>query len=94
MFCVKFSGDATYALSRSDGTNILLWKAKASEQLGVVGILPLIFFKLLSVLYLFYVSLLEITHFLSPEKTHCRTCSYLFQKTTLKGILVMGIEDF
>ena len=63
MFCVKFSGDVTYVLSRSDDTNIRLWKAKASEQLGVVGILPLLFVNLLSVLDLFYVSLLEITHF-------------------------------
>ena len=84
MFCVKFSGDATYVLSGSDNTNIRMWKAKASEQLGVVGILPLLFVNLLSVLDLFYVSLLEITHFQSPKKTQCQTCSYLFQKTTLK----------
>ena len=91
---MKFSGHATYFLSESDGTNILLWKAKASEQLGVVCILPLIFVNLLSILDLFYVSLLEITHFQSPRKTHCQNCSYLFQTTTLKGILVLGIGDF
>ena len=90
---MKFSGDATYVLSGSDDTNIRLWKAKASEQLGVVGILPLLFVNLLSVLYLFYVSLSEITHFQSPRKTDRQTCSYLFQKTTLKGILVLGIGD-
>ena len=60
---MKFSGDATYVLSGNDDTNILLCKDKSSEQLGVVGILPLLFVKLLYVLDLFYVSLLEITHF-------------------------------
>jgi len=55
VFCVKFSGDATYVLSGSDDTNIRLWKAKASEQLGVVGILPLLFLNLLSVLDSFHV---------------------------------------
>jgi len=33
---VNFCGDATYVLSGSDDTNIRVWKAKASEQLGVV----------------------------------------------------------
>lgn len=37
VFCVKFSCDASYVLSGSDDTNIRLWKAKASEQLGVVS---------------------------------------------------------
>ena len=90
---MKFSGDATYVLSGSDDTNIPLWKSKALEKLGVVGKLPLLFVKLLFVLDLF-VSLLEITHFQSPRKIDCQTCSYLFQKTTLKGILVLGIGDF
>lgn len=36
VFSVNFSGDATYVLSGSDDTNIRVWKAKASEQLGVV----------------------------------------------------------
>jgi WD40 repeat protein len=36
VFCAKFSGDATYVLTGSDDTNIRIWKAKASEQLGVV----------------------------------------------------------
>lgn len=36
VFCVKFSGDGTYVLSGSDDTNVRLWKAKASEQLGVL----------------------------------------------------------
>ncbi|KAJ7552676.1 hypothetical protein O6H91_06G118500 [Diphasiastrum complanatum] len=36
VFCVKFSGDATYVLSGSDDTNIRLWKAQAAEQLGVL----------------------------------------------------------
>ena len=90
---MKFRGDATYVLLGCDDTNILLWKDKESEQLGVVGILPLHFFKLVSILDLFYVSLLEITHFQSPRKTDYHTCSYLFQNTTLKGILVLGIGD-
>lgn len=38
VFCVKFSCDATYVISGSDDTNLRLWKAKASEQLGVVRI--------------------------------------------------------
>ncbi|EFJ16629.1 hypothetical protein SELMODRAFT_439559 [Selaginella moellendorffii] len=36
VFSVRFSGDATYVMSGSDDTNIRLWKAKASEQLGVL----------------------------------------------------------
>ncbi|KNA15888.1 hypothetical protein SOVF_094180 [Spinacia oleracea] len=36
VFCVKFSGDASYIVSGSDDTNLRLWKAKASEQLGVL----------------------------------------------------------
>lgn len=36
VFCVKFSCDATYVISGSDDTNLRLWKAKASEQLGVL----------------------------------------------------------
>lgn len=36
VFCVKCSCDASYVISGSDDTNLRLWKAKASEQLGVV----------------------------------------------------------
>uniref|UniRef100_A0A0D6R4A4 DDB1- and CUL4-associated factor 13 n=1 Tax=Araucaria cunninghamii TaxID=56994 RepID=A0A0D6R4A4_ARACU len=36
VFCVKFTCDATYVLSGSDDTNLRLWKAKASEQLGLL----------------------------------------------------------
>lgn len=36
VFCVKFSCDATYVISGSDDMNLRLWKAKASEQLGVL----------------------------------------------------------
>ncbi|KAK4766500.1 hypothetical protein SAY87_008142 [Trapa incisa] len=36
VFCVKFSCDAGYVISGSDDTNLRVWKAKASEQLGVV----------------------------------------------------------
>lgn len=36
VFCVKFSSDATYVISGSDDMNLRLWKAKASEQLGVL----------------------------------------------------------
>ncbi|KAI9114674.1 hypothetical protein K1719_014372 [Acacia pycnantha] len=36
VFCVKFSCDASYVISGSDDTNLRLWKARASEQLGVV----------------------------------------------------------
>lgn len=37
VFCVKFTGDGSYVISGSDDTNLRLWKAKASEQLGVVS---------------------------------------------------------
>ncbi|CAL5205873.1 unnamed protein product [Lathyrus oleraceus] len=36
VFCVKFTGDGSYVISGSDDTNLRLWKAKASEQLGVI----------------------------------------------------------
>ncbi|CAK9316174.1 unnamed protein product [Citrullus colocynthis] len=36
VFCVRFSCDASYVISGSDDTNLRLWKAKASEQLGVL----------------------------------------------------------
>lgn len=36
VFCVKFSGDASYVFSGSDDMNIRVWKANASEQLGVL----------------------------------------------------------
>ncbi|CAK7322713.1 unnamed protein product [Dovyalis caffra] len=36
VFSVKFSCDASYVISGSDDTNLRLWKAKASEQLGVL----------------------------------------------------------
>ncbi|XP_010689793.2 uncharacterized protein LOC104903456 [Beta vulgaris subsp. vulgaris] len=36
VFCVKYSCDASYIISGSDDTNLRLWKARASEQLGVV----------------------------------------------------------
>lgn len=36
VFCVKFSCDASYVISGSDDSNLRLWKAKASEQLGVL----------------------------------------------------------
>ena len=35
IFCVNFSADAQYILSGSDDTNIRLWKAEASANLGV-----------------------------------------------------------
>lgn len=38
VFCVRYSGDAMYVMSGSDDTNVRLWKAQASEQLGVVSL--------------------------------------------------------
>lgn len=37
--CVKWSLDNKYVLSGSDEMNIRMWKARASEKLGVVSIL-------------------------------------------------------
>ncbi|GLT27509.1 hypothetical protein SLA2020_025000 [Shorea laevis] len=36
VFCALFSCDGSYIISGSDDTNLRLWKAKASEQLGVL----------------------------------------------------------
>lgn len=36
--CVKWSLDDKYIISGSDEMNIRLWKARASEKLGVVSI--------------------------------------------------------
>ncbi|XP_022632523.1 protein TPR3-like isoform X3 [Vigna radiata var. radiata] len=35
VFCVKFSGDESYVISGRDDTNLRIWKAKESKQLGV-----------------------------------------------------------
>ncbi|WVZ23430.1 hypothetical protein V8G54_001974 [Vigna mungo] len=35
VFCLKFSGDESYVISGRDDTNLRIWKAKASKQLGV-----------------------------------------------------------
>ncbi|KIY94371.1 WD repeat and SOF domain-containing protein 1 [Monoraphidium neglectum] len=35
VFAVKFSGDGSYVFSGSDDMNVRVWKAEASEQLGV-----------------------------------------------------------
>lgn len=37
VICVKWSADNKYILSGSDEMNIRLWKANASEKLGVVS---------------------------------------------------------
>lgn len=37
VICVKWSADSKYILSGSDEMNIRLWKANASEKLGVVS---------------------------------------------------------
>ncbi|XP_010927609.2 uncharacterized protein [Elaeis guineensis] len=36
VFCVKYTCDGSYVISGSDDTNLRLWKAQASEQLGVL----------------------------------------------------------
>ena len=36
VFCVRFSGDASYVASGSDDMNVRLWKAQASEQMGTL----------------------------------------------------------
>ncbi|PIA31210.1 hypothetical protein AQUCO_05100011v1 [Aquilegia coerulea] len=36
VFSVKFTCDGSYVVSGSDDTNLRLWKAKASEQMGVI----------------------------------------------------------
>jgi len=35
VFCVNFSGDGRFVLTGSDDTNLRIWKAEASQQLGV-----------------------------------------------------------
>lgn len=37
VYTVQFSGDAKYVASGSDDTNVRLWKANASEKIGVQG---------------------------------------------------------
>ena len=36
IFCVNYSADARFVLSGSDDTNVRIWKAEASDNLGVV----------------------------------------------------------
>ncbi|URE38896.1 Sof1-like domain [Musa troglodytarum] len=36
VFCVRYSCDGSYLISGSDDTNLRLWKAKSSEQMGVL----------------------------------------------------------
>lgn len=36
VICVKWTADSKYIMSGSDEMNIRLWKANASEKLGVV----------------------------------------------------------
>jgi WD repeat and SOF domain-containing protein 1 len=36
VFAVRFSGDGSYIFSGSDDMNVRIWKAEASEQLGVL----------------------------------------------------------
>lgn len=38
VICVRWSADNKYILSGSDEMNIRLWKANASEKLGVVSL--------------------------------------------------------
>ena len=38
VICVRWSADNKYILSGSDEMNIRLWKADASEKLGVVSV--------------------------------------------------------
>lgn len=38
VICVRWSADNKYVLSGSDEMNIRLWKANASEKLGVVRV--------------------------------------------------------
>lgn len=84
VFCVKFSCDASYVISGSDDTNLRLWKAKASEQLGVVWIFPLLvlysaffFFFLVKHTNIFYTWILSVHVFifyvLAIYKVHCCT---------------------
>lgn len=35
---MRYSCDGSYLISGSDDTNLRLWKAKSSEQMGVVSI--------------------------------------------------------
>jgi WD repeat and SOF domain-containing protein 1 len=37
VFCVNYSADASFVLTGSDDTNIRIWKAQASAQLGVLA---------------------------------------------------------